>query len=350
MLHFDCDYMEGACPEIMERLLQTNLEQTPGYGTDKYTESAKEKIRIACNAPEAQVWFLIGGTQTNATVLDALLAPGDGVIAADTGHIGVHEAGAVENSGHKVLPVASPSVANGDKSQIGKLSAESVRNYLSTFWNDGNCDHMVAPGAVYISHPTEYGTFYTAKELASLHQVCAEYKIPLFLDGARLGYALASPSTDVTLPVIASNCDAFYIGGTKVGCLFGEAVVFPKPQLVNRFFTTIKRHGALLAKGRLLGIQFETLFTDGLYSKIARNAIDTAVVLRKELLEKGYKLAVESDTNQVFVILENERMKELEKSVTFSFWEKYDSNHTVVRFATSWVTKMQDVQALCEIL
>lgn len=341
MKYFDSDYLEGCCPEILEALQKTNFEQTPGYGEDKYCESAKQKIKAACECNEAEVHFLVGGSQANSTILDALLRVGDGVISADTGHIACHEAGAVEAFAHKVIPI---------KHKNGKLEASDVKKYLTNFFDDASYTHMVYPGAVYISHPTEYGTLYTKKELEDLHDVCQEYKIPLYMDGARLGYALATPSTDVTLPVIAKNCEAFYIGGTKVGALFGEAAVFTKPNLVTRFFTTIKRHGALLAKGRMLGIQFDTLFTDGLYEKLGKNAVDLAIYLKENLIKKGYKFFIDSPTNQTFVILNNEKLAELKKQVSFSVWEKYDGNNTVVRFATSWATTKADIDLLLDLL
>jgi threonine aldolase len=341
MQHFDSDYMEGAHPLILQRLLETNMEKTPGYGTDKYCLLAKEKIRQACGCPQAEIHFMVGGTQTNATVIGSLLRSYEGVLAADTGHINTHEAGAIEAGGHKVLTL--PQIH-------GKISAETVGKYLETFYRDANNAHMVKPGLVYISHPTEYGTLYTKTELEQLSALCQAYKLPLFLDGARLGYGLAARRTDVTLEVIAANCDVFYIGGTKVGALFGEAVVLTRPDLIPHFFTIIKQHGALLAKGRLLGIQFDTLFTDNLYDKISKHAIDMAEKLKKGLLEKGYHLYFESPTNQQFVVLENEKMKQLSPKVSFSFWETYDRDHTVVRFATSWATEESDVDKLLAFL
>lgn len=339
--HFDSDYMEGAHPRILERLLATNLEKTPGYGTDDYCVSAKSKIRSACECPEAEVHFLVGGTQANATVIDAILANYQGVIAADTGHIAVHEAGAIEASGHKVITIPH---------QDGKVSAEKVKDYLTRFYADGTYTHMVMPGMVYISHPTEYGTLYSAEELSELYEVCQEYQLPLFVDGARLGYGLMATNTDVTLPFLAKHCDVFYIGGTKVGALFGEAVVCTKPGLLKQFVTITKQHGALMAKGRLLGIQFDTLFTQDLYFNIARHAILMAEKLKEAFLNKGYPLFIDSPTNQQFVVLENEKMKELSEKVTFSVWEPVDENHTAVRFATSWATKEEDIDSLIAML
>jgi len=341
MMHFDSDYLEGAHPKILKRLMETNMEKTSGYGTDIYCEEARKKIRKACNCPEAEVFFLMGGTQTNATVIDAMLARTEGVIAADTGHISIHEAGAIEASGHKVLALPH---------ENGKLSADAVLKYIENFYADGNNEHMVSPGMVYISHPTEYGTLYTKKELEDISLICHKHEIPLYLDGARLGYALMAKDTDIALEDIASNCDAFYIGGTKVGALFGEAVVFTKPNRIKHFLTIVKQHGALLAKGRLLGIQFDTLFDNNLYFEISKNAIEMADKLKKVFEEKGYKFFLKTPTNQQFIILENEKMKHLSEKVTFSFWETLDENHSVVRFATSWATTEEDVEELREIL
>jgi len=341
MLYFDSDYMEGAHPAILERLLETNMEKTPGYGLDKYSESARKKIRKACGCENAEVYFLVGGTQTNAVVIKAVLRDYEGVVAADTGHISVHEAGAIEAGGHKVLALPH---------ENGKLTAQAVDKYIGDFYADGNHEHMVFPGMVYISHPTEYGTIYTKQELQDLSKVCRKYGIPLYMDGARLGYGLAAEENDVSLKDIAELCDIFYIGGTKAGALFGEAVVITKPERIKHFFTIIKQNGALLSKGRMLGLQFDTLFTDDLYFKIAKNAINMANKMRKAFREKGYKLYCVNPTNQVFVVLENSKMEALSKEVSFSFWEKYDENHTVVRFAASWATREEDVDRLIEII
>ena len=340
-MKFNCDYMEGVHPRILERLVETNLEQTAGYGNDPYCVSAKKKILEACQCPDGEVHFLVGGTQTNATVIAALLHMYDGVLAAETGHVNVHEAGAIEYTGHKVLTLPQ---------KDGKISAESVENYLKWFYADDNHEHMVQPGMVYLTHPTEYGTLYTAEELKAIHGICQRYAIPLYVDGARLGYALAARKTDVTLPVLAQNCDIFYIGGTKVGAFCGEAVVIPKKGLIPKFFTTIKQHGALLAKGRLIGIQFDTLFTDGLYQEISAHAIRMAEKLKKALMEKGYTMYLDSPTNQQFVLLDNKKKKELLEQVDFDFFENYDSEHTVMRFVTSWATREEDVDRLIEIL
>ena len=341
MLYFESDYTEGAHPAVLARLCETNMEHVSGYGNDPFCESAKARIRAACNAPDADIYFLVGGTQTNRTVIAGLLSPYEGVVSAESGHIAAHEAGAIENSGHKVLPIPA---------QLGKISADTLKTYLTAFYADDNHDHMVQPGMVYISHPTEYGTLYTKNELAQIHAVAAEYHLPLFIDGARLGYGLASYASDMTLADIAANCDVFYIGGTKVGALCGEAVVFPRGNAPKHFFTTVKQNGALLAKGRLLGVQFDALFTDGLYETISRHAIDCAEKLKTLFADKGYPFFLDSPTNQVFIVLENEQMKALGKQVKFSYWEPYDAHHTVVRFAASWATDPDDIAALAEIL
>lgn len=341
MLSFENDYSEGAHPQVLQALLDTNLAQQPGYGDDAYTQRAKEKIRAACGCPDADIFFLAGGTQANAVVLSALLSGTEGVVACATGHIAVHEAGAIECTGHKVLTLPE---------HDGKMDAGELKALLAAFYGDPTCTHMVFPGAVYISHPTEYGSLYARAELEALHAVCREYGIPLFLDGARLGYGLMSPDTDVTLQDLCSLCDVFYIGGTKVGALCGEAVVFPGHGAPKRFFTHIKQHGALLAKGRLTGVQFDALFTGGLYFEIGRHAIQMAEIMKRGLTARGYRFFRRSPTNQQFVILENGQMERLKDRVRFSFWEKYDGGHSVVRFATSWATRPQDIDALMTIL
>ena len=295
MLSFASDYTEGACEEILQKLAETNRESLPGYGMDRYCQSAARKIQEATGCPEAEVYFLVSGTQTNAVVISSMLAPYEGVVAAQTGHVSIHEAGAIEYTGHKVLQLPE---------KDGKIDPADLQEYLQNFEADANHDHMVFPGMVYISHPTEYGTLYSKKELEELSIVCHEYDAPLYLDGARLGYGLVSEENDVTLADIASLCDAFYIGGTKVGALCGEAVVFPKNNAPKHFMTIIKQHGALLAKGRLLGVQFDTLFTDDLYLTISKNAIKTANTLKEALKEKGYTFYIDSPTNQIFLVLE----------------------------------------------
>jgi len=337
MISFESDYIAGAHPKILERLAETNMEALIGYGEDKYCQMAEEKIKKACKRPDAKVHFLVGGTQTNQVVISSMLADYEGVIAATTGHISVHEGGAIEFTGHKVLTLQAID---------GKLNAQNIDEYVTTFYNDGNHEHMVFPGMVYISHPTEYGTLYSKSELTAISNICKKHNIPLFLDGARLGYGLASRQTDVTLPDIAELCDVFYIGGTKVGALCGEAVVFTHNNTPKHFITKMKQRGALLAKGRLLGIQFDTLFTDNLYMEISRHAIEMAEKLKSLLKEKGYRFYIESPTNQQFIILSNEQMNKLAQNVCFSFWEKYDETHTIVRFATSWSTSKADLEEL----
>lgn len=341
MISFESDYIAGAHPKILQRLMETNMECVKGYGFDIYSESAKEKIKKACGREDVEVEFLVGGTQTNAVVISTMLSDEEGVIAAKTGHINGHEAGAIEYTGHKVLEV--PQVN-------GKLQAADVKTLIEDFYCDDNHDHMVFPGMVYISHPTEYGTLYTKDELAVLSELCRSYDIPLFMDGARLGYGLMSRDTDVTLQDIAKLCDVFYIGGTKVGALCGEALVFTRNNRPRHFMTSVKKRGALLAKGRLMGVQFDTLFTDDLYFEISRYAIERAEELKAMFHELGMDFFLESPTNQQFVILENSQMQALQEKVRFGFWEKYDENHTVVRFATSWSTTEEDMTALREAL
>ncbi len=333
MIHFDCDYMAGAHPRVLDAIVRNNAVQTAGYGADDYCKRARALIREACGMPDAAVHFMVGGTQTNSTVLDAILWRTDGVIAAETGHVNVHESGAVELFGHKVLALPS---------HDGKLDASEVAAYLRDFHADDTCEHMVAPGAVYISFPTEVGTLYSLPELEQLSQVCHEYNIPLYIDGARLGYGLAA-STDVTLKDIARLSDLFYIGGTKVGALMGEALVCTRNDLLPRFFTLMKAHGAVLAKGRLLGMQFEALFTDGLYMSIGRHAVKLALQLRKVLENKGYHPFIDSPTNQQFFTLPNDVIDRLMQEVTFEYWGPRGEKESRVRFVTSWETTQQDI-------
>lgn len=340
-LYFASDYMEGAHPAIMQKLMETNLEKTVGYGMDPYTEDAKEKIRKACSVPNAEVFLLVGGTQTNATVIDALLKSYQGVVAAKTGHIATHESGAIEFGGHKVLTLSE---------KDGKISAAQIEKLVKDFYDDANYEHMVMPGMVYISQPTEYGTLYSKEELTSISKVCRENHLPLYVDGARLAYALASQENDVTLADLAALCDVFYIGGTKCGALFGEAVVIPHKGLIPHFFTIIKQHGALLAKGRIAGIQFSELFTDGLYERIGKSAIDAAEQIKAALKKFGYELYLDTPTNQIFCIVSNDVMKKIAQDVEFGFWEKYDDTHSVIRFATSWATTEEDTQKLIQLL
>ena len=315
--------------------------QEPGYGEDSFCQSAKEKIRKAIGCPDAAVFFLVGGTQTNATVIDAILAKYEGVVAAQTGHIAVHEAGAVEFCGHKVLTVPQ---------HQGKMDPVELEAYLKAFHAEPAWEHMVYPGMVYISFPTEYGTIYSKEELSRIKAVCNSFNIPLFIDGARLGYGLMSPACDLSLPDLARLCDVFYIGGTKVGALCGEAVVFPDGKAPAHFFTTIKQHGALLAKGRLLGIQFDTLFTDDLYFSISRHAIDLAMQLKAMFVRKGLQLYIDSPTNQQFPILSKAQMDALEGKVLYEIWEHLPDGRSVTRFATSWATPQEHIDALEAVL
>ena len=311
MFYFENDYCEGAHPAILQKLMETNFEKVSGYGTDPYCASAREKIRAACACSEADVTFISGGTQTNAIVIASMLHRWEGVVAASTGHVNGHEAGAIEYTGHKVL---------GLPHKNGKLDAADVRDFCATFYADGNHDHMVFPGMVYISHPTEYGTLYTKAELQALHDVC-----------------------------LAQLADVFYIGGTKVGALCGEAVVFPHGAPAH-FMTMVKQQGALLAKGRLLGLQFDVLFTDDLYQTISRNAIATANALKQGLADKGYRFFLDSPTNQIFIVFSNEQLAALEGKAKFGFWEKFDDTHTVMRIATSWATRMEEIDGLLALL
>ncbi|NCB52827.1 MAG: aminotransferase class I/II-fold pyridoxal phosphate-dependent enzyme, partial [Clostridia bacterium] len=319
MIRFECDYSEGAHPRIMERLAETNQEQTPGYGMDAYCARAAELIRALCGKDEAAVHFMVGGTQTNLTVISSILRPHQGVVTADSGHINVHESGAVEATGHKVLPIAS---------RDGKISAESVRRLCEAHWNDDTHEHMVQPGMVYLSNPTENGTIYSKAELCELSRVCREYRLPLFMDGARLGYGLAAEGNDLTIADIAELCDVFYIGGTKVGALLGEVLVIVNRQLQKDFRYIIKRHGGMLAKGRLLGVQFCALFEDGLYFEIAGHAVKMAMLIRDAFAAKGYPFLFESHTNQQFPIMPDECLASLSEKYAFSFWEKTDGTHS----------------------
>ena len=339
MIFLDCDYMQGAHPKILQRLQETNLEATVGYGQDHYCQRAKEAIRKACRREDLAVHFLVGGTQTNATVIDAILARHEGVIAAETGHISVHEAGAIEATGHKILTLPQHN---------GKLKAEDVEEYINNFYADDTYDHMVAPGLVYISNPTEYGTLYSLDELIDLSTVCEDAGIPLFMDGARLGYGLASPGYDVTLQDIVRLCDVFYIGGTKVGALFGEAVVTRRPEILGQFFPLIKQHGALLAKGRLLGLQFETLFTDNLYFEIAGHAVEQALRIKKAMIKAGYKPVIDSPTNQQFFKLPNKIVDKLGEWASFEYWGPRGEKESVIRMVTSWATDTNEVDILIE--
>ena len=341
MLHFESDYNNGACIDILKKLAETNDILEAGYGFDSFSISAREKIKEACGLPDADIYFLVGGTQTNQTVISSMLRPFEGVVAAQSGHVSVHEAGAVEVTGHKVLTVPE---------HDGKMTASELKAFLETYHNDGNRDHMVYPGMVYISFPTELGTLYSKKELTDIYCVCREYSIPLYVDGARLGYGIMSRENDMTLKEFASLSDVFYIGGTKMGALCGEAVVFTHNNAPEHFFSMVKQRGALLAKGRLLGVQFDALFSDDLYFRLGKNAIDTAEELKRILREKNYRFFLETPTNQQFVIVENSRLAELDNNVVYSFWDKYDETHTLIRFCTSWATTAESLRELESVL
>lgn len=348
MVSFESDYIEGAHPEILRRLSETNFVQVSGYGHDEFCDSAKSKIRAACDCPEAQIQFVCGGTQTNQIVISTMLKSFEGVIAANSGHVNTHEAGAIEFTGHKVLTIPE---------HEGKIFASDLGNFLDEFFADENREHEIFPGMVYISHPTEYGTIYSKSELKEIRAICDTYRLPIFMDGARLGYALCAKNADLDLAEIARLCDVFYIGGTKCGALCGEAIVFTRGNMPEHFENLVKKHGALLAKGRLLGIQFDALFSDKkfggknlLYFECAKNAIETAEILKTALKEKGCEFFIDSPTNQQFVILDNSKIENLKKYVAFSFWQKFDSTRTVVRFATSWATKKENVQKLVDFL
>lgn len=336
------DYLEGAHPAVLAALVETNLEQSPGYGTDAHSEHARELIRNTCACPDAQVFFLAGGTQANAAVIDMLLAPYEGVIAPQTGHIATHEAGAIEKGGHKVFSVDAVE---------GKTDIAAIEHCISAWEQDDNRDHMVKPALVYLSQPTEYGTLYSRAELEAIADLCHTHNAKLYIDGARLAYALACPSNDVSLADLARLSDAFYIGGTKCGALFGEAVVIPRHPLTY-LTAQVKQHGALLAKGRILGVQFETLFDgatckapDVLYSSIGLPAIEAADRLRAGLRARGYELFVEAPTNQIFVAVGDGKLAQLSPFIEYGFWEKLADGRTVIRLATSWATEMEAVEA-----
>ncbi|MFC5733966.1 threonine aldolase family protein [Cytobacillus gottheilii] len=339
MIRFENDYAEGAHPRILQRLIDTNEEQSPGYGMDEHCAKAREYIRKACDRENADVHFLVGGTQTNTTVISSILRPHQGTVAAVTGHIADHETGAIEATGHKVLTLPSDD---------GKIKAEQVKELYDAHWNDAAHEHMVQPGLVYISHPTENGTTYSKSELEELSKVCRECDLPLFIDGARLGYGLVSEDSDLSLADLAKLCDVFYIGGTKLGAMFGEAVVIMNDTLKKDFRYMIKQKGGMLAKGRLLGIQFETLFEDGLYYEISQHAVEMAMMIREALVDKGYSLRYDSKTNQQFPILPHEVLSKLGEKYSFSYWGKVDDGKSVVRFCTSWATKKENVEMLIE--
>jgi len=337
MIDFRCDYSEGAHPKVLEKLIQTNLEQTASYGEDPYCLKAAQLIREKCMRQDVAVHFLVGGTQTNLTVISAALRPHQGVIAADTGHINVHESGAIEATGHKVL--ALPSVD-------GKLTALQIQAAYDDHFNDEAQEHMVQPKLVYISNSTEIGSIYTRAELTSISETCRKNNLILYVDGARLGYALCSEDNDLDLPTLAQLCDVFYIGGTKIGALFGEALVICNQKLKEDFRYIIKQKGGMLAKGRLLGLQFMALFEDDLYFDMAQHANKMAMLIKKACINKGYGFLTPSNTNQQFPIMPNEVLKKLQENYAYSFWQKIDDNHSAVRFCTSWATEVNAVQNL----
>ena len=341
MLSFESDYILGAHERVLEALIKTNSEVMSGYGNDVHTQNAKNLIKKACGTQDSEVFFLTGGTQANQVVISTMLKGFEGVISAQTGHIALHEVGAIEFTGHKVIELPQ---------NEGKLDYNTVQAYLESFYADENNSMMVVPKMIYISHPTEYGTLYSKEELTNLRSLCDKYGMKLFLDGARLGYGIASRQTDVTLNDIASLCHVFYIGGTKVGALCGEAVVFAKRETPERFLSQTKQHGAMLAKGRLTGVQFEALFEDGLYFEISKNAIDRAEELKELFASRGYEFFLDSPTNQQFVILNDEQMERISQKCRFGFWEKLPDGRTVVRFATSFATTKEEIEALAEII
>ena len=341
MISFECDYNNGAHPKVLENLVKYNDAKPTPYGFDEFSERAKQRIREAIGMPDAQIFFLTGGTQTNATTIDSMLYQYEGVICVGSGHINVHEAGAVEFTEHKIITIADNN---------GKMEAKTLDKYLDDYMHDGNKDHAVHPGLVYITFPTELGTLYTAKELNDLYQVCQQYEIPLYIDGARLGYGLMADDCDITLPYLARHCDVFYIGGTKIGALCGEAVVFTNRQAHKHFFSIQKQHGAVIAKGALIGLQFEALFTDDLYFKLSRHAIEMAMQMKQIFQEKGCEFFIDSPTNQQFVILPNETIERLAGHIEFTHWGKADIHHTICRFVTSWATTQEEIDELKRLL
>ena len=339
MIYFNSDYLEGAHPSIMKRLMETNMAQSVGYSEDEYCAAAREKIKAACEAPDADVHFLVGGTQTNTTVIASILRPYQGVIAPTTGHINCHETGAIESTGHKVLALPTDN---------GKITAQQIEEYYLWHHTSPDFEHIVMPGMVYISYPTEGGTIYSKAELTAIYETCQRCGLPLYIDGARMGYGLMSDECDLTLPELASLCDVFYIGGTKVGALFGEAVVVMNPALKKDFRFFMKQRGGMLAKGRLLGIQFDTLFTDDLYLKISRHAIDMAHQIREIFVSAGYPLLFDSPTNQQYPIMPDSELAEIGKNFGYEYWERVDETHSGVRFCASWATTQENVDALRE--
>lgn len=341
MIYFDSDYMSGAHPEVLQRLIETNGIHTPGYGTDEFTRRARKLILEKCGIPKGEVYFLVGGTQTNAVVIDRLLDKNDGVVATDTSHINVHEAGAIEAWGHKILVLP-----NLD----GKLQAHDLKKHLEEFYADDTNEHMVRPGMVYLSFPTELGTIYTKKELKEIHAVCKDYSIPLYIDGARLAFGLHADGNDIDWKDLPELCDVFYIGGTKCGALFGEAVVTARPELLRRFDSMRKLHGALLAKGRLLGVQFEALFTNDLYEKIGKEGVRLALKLKDLMSSKGFKTFIDSPTNQQFFILPNSVIEKLKPHCSFEYWGPPGQVESRVRFVIGWSSSEDDIEVLASLL
>lgn len=337
MIRFNCDYQEGAHPRILQKLMETNYVQSPGYGEDDFCAEAREIIRKKCAAPNADVHFLVGGTQTNLIFMSAALRAHQGCISAETGHVAVHESGAVEATGHKVIALPG---------KYGKLIADEVSEYCQLHFSDEAHEHMVMPKVVYISNPTELGTLYTRAELQALRSVCDRWNLYLYMDGARLGYGLASPENELDLPFIAEMCDAFYIGGTKQGMLFGEALVITREALKEDFRYIIKQKGAMFAKGRLLGLQFTELLKDDLYMEMSQHAIDLAMKLKHAFAAKGYPFLMESPTNQQFPILPDAHLAVLKKKYSYSYMQRVDAEHSAVRFCTSWATTPENVDAL----
>ena len=341
MLSFLSDYTEGAHPEVLQHLMERNLVTLPGYGFDEDTDEAKRKIMAACGRDDLQIWFLTGGTQTNMFAISTMLRSCEGVISANTGHVCGHEAGAIEYSGHKVLTV--PNVE-------GKITVENLEKFMAAFHADESNEHTVQPGMVYISHPTEYGTLYSKAELTALSEACHKHGLPLYMDGARMGYGLMSPKADLNLHDICELVDLFYIGGTKVGALCGEALIFTKQNMPRNFLALVKQRGGLLAKTRVVSQQFDALFTNDLYFRLSKHAIDMAMMLKEMVLRKGYKLHMDSPTNQQFVIVSREKLEELRENVRFNVWEWLDDNTAAIRFATSWATTRESIEALEKLL
>ncbi len=347
MISFECDYNNGACKQVLENLVKYNDAKPTPYGFDEFSERAKDRIREAIGMPDAQIFFLTGGTQTNATTIDSMLYQYEGVICVGSGHINVHEAGAVEFTEHKIITIPDT---------LGKMEARVLDKYLDDYMHDGNKDHAVHPGLVYITFPTELGTLYSARELDDIYQVCRRYDIPLYIDGARLGYGLMADDNDVTLPYLARHCDVFYIGGTKIGALCGEAVVFTNRQAHKHFFSIQKQHGAVIAKGALIGLQFEALFTPvddngtPLYFQLSRHAIDMAMQMKRIFQKKGYEFWLDSPTNQQFVILPDAKVEELAAKMDFTHWGQAEGHRTICRFVTSWATTPDEINELERLL